>query len=110
VQGADVHSLTASEAGLKLHTEDDVLALVGSGLPACIFGVDDLHPRFFDLRNGIAGAIFQKLVNYRYRIAIVLPEDHGFGPRITELVRDHRRHPVIRFFSTPAEAEAWVRE
>jgi len=107
---SDVHSLKGSETGLRLYTEDDVLGLVGSGLPACIFGVDDLHPQFFDLRNGIAGAIFQKLVNYRFRIAIVLPEDHGFGPRITELVRDHRHHPVIRFFSTADDAEAWVRQ
>ena len=58
-----MQSVIASEAGIKLHTEDDVLDLIGSGLPACILSVEDLHPQFFDLRNGIAGSIFQKLVN-----------------------------------------------
>ena len=104
-----MQSVIASEAGIKLHTEDDVLDLIGSGLPACILSVEDLHPQFFDLRNGIAGSIFQKLVNYRFRVAIILPADHGFGPRITELAREHRHHPVIRFFATLDEAEAWAK-
>ena len=47
-----MQSVIASEAGIKLHTEDDVLDLIGSGLPACILSVEDLHPQFFDLRNG----------------------------------------------------------
>lgn len=101
-------SLLAADAGIRLHSEADVLDLLGSGLAACILTVDDLHPQFFDLRNGLAGAVFQKLVNYRFQAAIVLPLDHGYGPRITELVRDHRRHPLIRFFPTVAEAEAWL--
>jgi hypothetical protein len=77
-----VQSLIASEAGIRLHTEDDVLDL---------------------------GSIFQKLVNYRFTVAIVLPADHGFGPRVTELAREHRHHPVIRFFATLDEAEAWAK-
>jgi hypothetical protein len=105
-----MQSLIASEAGIKLHTEDDVLDLIGSGLPACILSVGDLHPQFFELRNGIAGSIFQKLVNYRFRVAIVLPADHGLGARVTELVREHRRHPVIRFFPTLDEAAAWAKQ
>lgn len=103
-------SLIAKEVGIKLHTENDALDLIASGLSACIFTVEDLHPQFFDLRNGIAGAIFQKLVNYRFKIAIILPVDHEFGPRITELVRDHRRHSLIRFFATLEEAEAWIKQ
>lgn len=103
-------SLIAKEVGIKLHTENDALDLIASGLPACILTVEDLHPQFFDLRNGIAGAIFQKLVNYHFKIAIILPLDHGFGVRITELVRDHHRHSFIRFFATLEEAEAWVKQ
>ena len=101
-------SLAAKDHGLSLHTEDDVMGLIGSGLPGCIFTVEDLHPRFFDLRNGIAGALLQKLVNYHFPVAIILPEDHGFGPRVTELVRDHRRHPVIRFFTDAQAGQDWL--
>jgi len=30
-----------------------------------------LDPRFFDLSSGVAGAIAQKLVNYRLRLAVI---------------------------------------
>ncbi len=101
-------SLLASDAGLKLHTEDDALDIMVSGLPACILLPDDLHADFFHLENGILGAVFQKFVNYGFRVALVLPEDHSYGDRVTELVRDHRRHPCIRFFPSVEAAEAWL--
>ena len=101
-------SLLARDAGLRLDSEQDALDVMGSGLSACIFTANELHPEFFDLANGIAGGIFQKFVNYGYRIAIVLPEEHGLGPRITELAREHAQHPLIRFVTDEAEAVDWL--
>ena len=69
---------------------------------------DDLHPAFFDLANGIAGAVLQKFVNYRFRVALIVPAGHGYDDRVTELMRDHRTHPYIRFFATQVQAEAWL--
>ncbi|XOV83681.1 MAG: DUF4180 domain-containing protein [bacterium] len=60
---------------------------------------EDLHPDFFDLSNQIAGGIFQKFVNYGFRIALILPVEHGFGNRIDELIHDHRSHQCVRFFT-----------
>jgi hypothetical protein len=34
----------------------------------------DLSPDFFNLRTGFAGELLQKFVNYRARLAIVLPD------------------------------------
>jgi hypothetical protein len=36
-----------------------------------VVGADALSERFFDLRTGTAGAIVQRLVNYRLHLAIV---------------------------------------
>ncbi len=101
-------SLFAKDNNLTLHSVSDALDVLSSGLPACIFRPDDLHPEFFNLSNQIAGNVLQKFVNYNFRIAIVLPDPHTYGVRIDELVRDHRSHPVVRFFTSAVAAEEWL--
>jgi hypothetical protein len=101
-------SLFARDNGLRLRDADDALDVLSSDLPGCIFTVEDLPDHFFELSNGLAGEVFQKFVNYNYRIAIVLPHDHKLGARVTELVYDHRTHPCIRFFSDESEAQDWL--
>ena len=101
-------SLLANNHGLTLHTENDALDVLSSGLPGCIFLPEDLHPAFFDLSNQIAGGIFQKFVNYQFPVAFVLPESHNLGVRVEELILDHRTHPSIRFFNAIEGAEAWL--
>lgn len=101
-------SRLARDHGLRLETPDDALAVIGSGVRRCVFTLDDLSPDFFDLRNRAAGEVFQKLINYHCQVAIVVPAAHGLGDRVTELAREHARHPVVRFFPTEAAALAWA--
>jgi hypothetical protein len=101
-------SLLAGAVGLRLDREADALDAIASGLPGCIFIPADLHPNFFDLSNGLAGAVFQKFANYGFRAAFVLPVDHGFGARVAELAREHRTHPLIRLFTDADEAQRWL--
>lgn len=101
-------SLRASEHGLRLDSEEDALAAIYSGLPGCIFEAADLHSDFFELKNGIAGGIFQKFSNYRYPAAIVLAQFSAMPQRIQELIRDHQRHPYLRFFESIDDAAAWL--
>ena len=103
-----MRSLLASENNLVLRSEEDALNALSAGLAGCIFTTSELGPEFFDLSNGVAGAAFQKFVNYRFPVAIVIPENHAYGIRFTELVRDHRSHPCVRFFSTIDEANRWL--
>ena len=100
----------AKDNELKLHSESDALDVLSSGLPGCIFFVDDLHPEFFDLANQIAGQVLQKFVNYSFPIAIVIPEQHSYGERIDELIRDHRAHPYVQFFHTSEAAQTWLQQ
>ena len=103
-----MNNLLASQHNLKLRNIEDALDVMGSGLPGCIFTLDDLGPDFFNLRNRIAGEAFQKFVNYRFPVAIVLPADHGLGDRVTELAREHARHNCVRFCQTLEQAQQWM--
>jgi len=70
----------------------------------------DLCPEFFNLRTGLAGEVLQKFVNYRARLAIVLPDPKAHGERFSELVYEHRGHAFIRFFASEADARLWLQE
>lgn len=94
--------------GLKLASVDDAMAIIGAGIDRCLFTLDDLAPDFFDLRNRLAGEVFQKFTQYGVRAAFVIPVDHGLGDRVTELAREHAKHPAIRITPTVAEAQAWL--
>ncbi len=101
-------SLLASDHGLKLSSIDDAYKILESGLPGVIFTDAEIGKEFFVLKNGILGELFQKLMNYRFPIAVVIPVVHTFGERITELAREHSRHNCIRFCSTLEEAQSWM--
>jgi hypothetical protein len=68
----------------------------------------DLGAAFFDLRSGLAGELLQKFVNYRVPLAIVVPSPAMHGERFNELVREHRSHPVVRFFASDEAARQWL--
>jgi len=100
--------LLASDNNLVLHSTNDALDVLSSGLSGCIFTPEDLHPNFFDLSNRIAGDVFQKFVSYDFRVAFVVPTNHAYGDRVTELMREHRNHSCVRFFSSIEDANAWL--
>lgn len=101
---------TAAELGLHLHTAADLPELIGAayGHDAVLLTADDLAPEFFDLKTGLLGELFQKVTNYRFPLALVLPDADAYGPRFSELALEHRRHPLIRFFEDEAAARAWL--
>ncbi len=103
-----MNDLRAASHNLKLHDTDDALDAMSQGLPGIIYSESDLHPDFFDFKNGLAGEIMQKFVNYGFRVAFVIPADHGHGPRLDELMRDREHHGVIRFFPEAQSAAAWL--
>jgi predicted metal-dependent hydrolase len=55
---------------------------------------EDVAPEFFDLRTGLAGGAMQKFVNYRVRVAIVVPSSRArFDPRRIPSSRDSLSSP-----------------
>jgi hypothetical protein len=73
IEGEQV--LVCAPEGVLLSSESDATDLVGTALylgAECVaIPVERLDNAFFDLRTGLAGAVAQKFVNYRLRLAIV---------------------------------------
>ena len=102
--------LVASDQGISIRSFSDVSDALGAcfGSAGLILTEDDLAREFFDLHSGLAGEAFQKFVNYRLRVAIVLPDPEAYGERFSELAYEHRSHNLIRFVRSADEAKAWL--
>ena len=100
----------ASDLGIVIRSHGDISDALMASLQhgGLILSESELGPNFFDLRTGLAGEAFQKFVNYSARVAILVEQQDAYGERFSELVREHRTHPLVRFFSTSDEAREWL--
>jgi uncharacterized protein DUF4180 len=103
-------SVRASDVGVAIRSQKDIASALGASSQhgGLILSEADFSSEFFDLRTGLAGELFQKLVNYRARAAIVVPDPRVHGERFAELAYEHRTHPVVRFFASEREAAEWL--
>lgn len=69
---------------------------------------DELGEDYFRLDNGMLGELFQKLINYRRRLALIVPDEGAHGQRVRELISEHRTHSHIRFFRSRQAATDWI--
>lgn len=95
---------------LQVRTAADLPALLGAAydLDGLVLLEEDLAPAYFDLRTGLLGDLFQTLVNHRLPAALVVADATAYGPRFTELAREHARHPQVRVVTTAEQARAWL--
>jgi hypothetical protein len=102
--------LIATDAGIAIRSSGDISSALSAclGTDGFILAEPDLSPEFFDLRTGLAGELFQKFVNYRIPVAIVLPDPDAYGERFSELAREHSSHGIIRFVRALNEATEWL--
>ena len=102
--------LIASESSISIRSFGDISDALGACLGAAglILTENDLAREFFDLHSGLAGELFQKFINYRLRVAIVLPDPKAYGERFSELACEHESHSMIRFVRSKDEAKAWL--
>jgi hypothetical protein len=102
--------LIASDAGISIRSSSDITDAIADciGADGLILTEDNLAKEFFDLRSGLLGELFQKIVNYKLRVAIVLRDPEAYGERFSELVYEHKSHSMIRFVDSRDEAETWL--
>jgi hypothetical protein len=102
--------IVASDSAISIRSSADIADALGASLGAkgLILAETDLAPEFFDLRTGLAGELFQKFINYKVRVAIVLPDPEAYGERFGELAHEHSSHGMIRFVGSKDEAIAWL--
>ena len=107
---AEKRILIASDSGIAIRSFGDISDALGSCLGAAglILTENDLAREFFDLHSGLAGELFQKFIDYRLRVAIVLPDPEAYGKRFSELAYEHTLHSMIRFVRSKDDAKAWL--
>lgn len=101
----------APQSGI-LTSEADVLDLLAEcyGIESSRIMLDEAHlpPGFFDLKSGLAGAIFHKLSVYQVRAAIVADLDGIKSQRFRELIHECNQGDDIHFFDNVSQAEQWL--
>ena len=113
----------STEAGLRLvegppgqrlmrRVEDAGLvveACFSSGVDSALLYAQNLTEGFLDLSSGEAGAILQKLRNYRIRVAVVCAaESVRFSSRFGEMMAEERRGDRFRLFESRETAREWL--
>ncbi|HOZ86192.1 MAG TPA: DUF4180 domain-containing protein [Bacteroidia bacterium] len=69
-----------------------------------IINENNLHPDFFDLKNGMAGEILQKFSNYRVALAIVGDFKKYPGKSLNGFIEESNRGRHINFVNSRDEA------
>ncbi|WP_118975280.1 DUF4180 domain-containing protein [Taibaiella koreensis] len=64
----------------------------------------NITPAFFELRSGFAGALLQKCVNYKIRLAIVGDFDHYPGQSLRDFIFESNQGNQAGFLPTVAVA------
>ena len=72
---------------------------VGAGAELVVLPIEVLDPAFFRLASGLAGAVLQKLVNYRFEVAIVgdIEQRVAASESLRDFVRESNRRGAVRF-------------
>lgn len=103
-------AIVASDHAIFIRSPGDVSDALGAcfGAHGLILTEDALSKEFFELGTGLAGELFQKFVNYRIPLAIVIEDFSAHGLRFSELAREHATHGAVRFVHSVEEARAWL--
>jgi hypothetical protein len=92
---------------------DDATLLVevclSSRVSAALVYTPNLTDKFFDLSSGEAGAILQKLRNYRIRLAVVCaPDSVQFSSRFGDMHAEESRTGYFQVFESVQAAREWL--
>jgi hypothetical protein len=105
VQGVAESSLMSSPADVNRLIE----ACFSERSHRALLYSSNLPARFFDLSSGEAGAILQKLRNYRIRLAVVIDSAGAvFSTRFGEMVAEEKKGRDFGVFDTRDAALAWL--
>jgi hypothetical protein len=86
-----------------------VEACFSGGVSSALLYAPNLTEGFFDLSSGEAGAVLQKLRNYRIRLAVVcVPGSVRFSRRFHELVAEESGGEHFRVFESAQMARQWL--
>jgi len=108
--GVKVHVCPAEGASLA---EDRALSdligeLYSGGARMAAIPLERLGPDFLRLSSGVAGQVLQKLVNYRFRVAVLgdVSAAAEASPPLRDFIRESNRGETVWFVDDLAALEA----
>ena len=107
-----IHRYTLPATGPLIASEADAGELIGEawghGAEELVLPLARLAPELFTLANGRLGALLQKLVNYRFRVAIVgdLSAYLAGSAPLRDFVRESNRNGQVIFVADTAALTA----
>ena len=108
----NAHYIECDAADFIIRNERDILDLVSvcgeHGISNILIHEANLSPEFFDLKTTLAGALFQKFANYHLRGAGLISFKKIKSERFKELIYEHNKGNLFRFFEDRAAAEKWL--
>ena len=106
--------LLATDAGRVLGSESDAVDLVGEALGAgaslIAIPAHRLAPAFFSLKTGLAGAMLQRITNYRLALAVVgeVPAGALQSQPLRDFIAESNRRGQTVFVADMTALEAWL--
>jgi len=104
--------IACRSAEVPLGKEQDAADLIGAcygyDVWLLMLHAEALSDDFFQLRTGLAGAVLQKLMNYRIRTALVIPDELAGQGRFKEWVAETNQGSQLRVFPNADDAETWL--
>ncbi len=95
-----------------ISSERDALDFAGfcgnNQAPRILLDSENLSDDFFDLKTRLAGDVLQKFINYRIRLAVVIPSSKIGDGRFSEMVREANRGNDFRVFQDKEKAIDWL--
>lgn len=97
---------------ILIRNERDVLDLVGlcgeNDSNRVLLHESNLSEDFFDLKTGLAGAMFQKFSNYAMKAVAVVNFKNIKSERFKELMSESNKGNQFHFYSDRDTAEKWL--
>lgn len=97
-------------SAIFITSEADVLELFGKmyGYSKLMLRQEQLAPAFFDLSSGLAGAVLQKLVNYKIKTAFIVDMNVIKSEKFKEMAAEANQGQQFRFFASEEGAKEWL--
>lgn len=106
IGGVDIAEITADD--LLITNESDALDLIGTlyfqGYDRIILYKENITPKFFDLKSGLAGEVLQKNSNYRMRLAIVGDFSSYTSESLQAFIRECNRGKMVNMVDKLSDA------
>ena len=81
---------------------------IENGFSELFIDNDSIPQEFFDLSNGLTGALVHRLTVYGIRMAVVIPDVTVYSRSFQDFVREANKGKQFRFVSTRENAIAWL--